>query len=373
MANITVTYSFSNGTAADAGEVNTNFTDLINGTSDGTKDFSINALTCAGSATLNGAVTLGNATTDDLTFTGLCASNFVPKTNAAYDLGTSTLNWQSIYLDNDSTDGGAIYFDASSTKYIKAAADGSDLALAVFTGFDLAGARIKELGYYHEAKSDSYPVTDSDGVSVLLVTTGGSNRTVTLPTAAANDGRVITIKKVDSGAGTLIIDGEGAETIDGDATKIITSIYDFIEVICDGSAWHIINQRIAVKWQRKYLVSNTAADGTLSDLTFSNLVVGRTYKVALTAQFKVITASGTDYALINITHNSATISQVLFEADSETNLHITSCSSTVTFVAAATSLTFVLDINAAGSVLGGTNATFTILHEMQDYINVTTL
>ena len=133
MANITVTYSFTNGTTADAGEVNTNFTDIINGTSDGTKDFSISALTCAGTATFNGAVNLGNATSDDITFTGYIASSLIPKTSAASDLGSSTLNWQALYLDNDSTDGGAIYFDAGTTEYLKSSADGTNLEIGGFT------------------------------------------------------------------------------------------------------------------------------------------------------------------------------------------------------------------------------------------------
>lgn len=91
MANITVTYSFSNSTTIDASQVNTNFTDIINGTSDGTKDFSISALTCAGAATLNGNVTLGNASTDDVTITGSLASTIPIKTTATYAIGSSTL------------------------------------------------------------------------------------------------------------------------------------------------------------------------------------------------------------------------------------------------------------------------------------------
>lgn len=102
MANITVTYTFSNSTTADASQVNTNFTDLINGTSDGTKDFSISALTCAGTATFNGNVTLGNATSDDITWTGSLASSIPVKTTASYNIGTSSLGILSIYFGRNS-------------------------------------------------------------------------------------------------------------------------------------------------------------------------------------------------------------------------------------------------------------------------------
>jgi len=61
MAGPSVTYTFTNGTVADASQVNQNFTDLINGLTDGTKDLNINALTAAGTATLNGDSIIGNA------------------------------------------------------------------------------------------------------------------------------------------------------------------------------------------------------------------------------------------------------------------------------------------------------------------------
>ena len=57
MAFPSVTNTFTNGSSADAGEVNTNFTDIINGFSDGTKSLSMDAGTFAGAVTCNGAVT----------------------------------------------------------------------------------------------------------------------------------------------------------------------------------------------------------------------------------------------------------------------------------------------------------------------------
>lgn len=104
MANPAVTYTFSNGTVADADEVNTNFSDLINSLTDGTKDLSISALTVAGTATLNGAVTLGNATGDDITFTGSLASGIPIKTTNTYNVGSSTLGLAGIYFGTADTD-----------------------------------------------------------------------------------------------------------------------------------------------------------------------------------------------------------------------------------------------------------------------------
>src|SRR3990167_6194257 len=75
-----------------------NFNDILNGVSDGTKDLSISALTVAGTATLNGAVNLGNATGDDITVTGYISSALTPKTTVNYDLGTSSLFWSNFYI-----------------------------------------------------------------------------------------------------------------------------------------------------------------------------------------------------------------------------------------------------------------------------------
>ena len=55
------------------------------------------ALTVTGASNMNGAVTLGDATSDDITFTGRAASSIAPKTDDTYDLGTSDLHWNVTY------------------------------------------------------------------------------------------------------------------------------------------------------------------------------------------------------------------------------------------------------------------------------------
>jgi hypothetical protein len=98
MGYITVPNTLANSTTADAGHVNDNFSSIISGTSDGTKDFSINALTCAGAATLNGNVTLGNASSDTLTVTASLASTIAIGTTYSYDIGSSSIGLRSLYL-----------------------------------------------------------------------------------------------------------------------------------------------------------------------------------------------------------------------------------------------------------------------------------
>lgn len=82
MANPSVTYTFTNGTTADGSQVSQNFSDLIAGMTDGTKSFSIDALTVAGTALFNGPVTLGNATGDTVTINGYISGSIIGSTTA---------------------------------------------------------------------------------------------------------------------------------------------------------------------------------------------------------------------------------------------------------------------------------------------------
>jgi hypothetical protein len=80
----------------------------------------------------------------------------------------------------------------------------------------------------------NYTITDSDGYDVISVTTGSSDRTITLPSAANNAGRRIRIVKSDSGTGDVLISG----TINGGTSNnYILSLWGYCEVISDGSGW----------------------------------------------------------------------------------------------------------------------------------------
>jgi hypothetical protein len=107
MASPSYTYTLTNGTTADASQVMQDFNDILNGVIDGTKDLNINALTCAGAVTLNGNVTVGNASSDDLTVTASLASTIPIKTTASYDIGSTSLLLRRLYTSaiKGTTDG----------------------------------------------------------------------------------------------------------------------------------------------------------------------------------------------------------------------------------------------------------------------------
>lgn len=98
MAFPAVTYTFSNGSTADATQVNQNFTDLVNGLSDGTKSLNVAAITAASTVTVNAAITLGQSSTNDLTINASLASTLPVKTNTSFDIGSSNKGLLSVYL-----------------------------------------------------------------------------------------------------------------------------------------------------------------------------------------------------------------------------------------------------------------------------------
>jgi len=102
MANPSVTFTFANGTTIDAGEHNTNNTDLINAMTDGSKSFSIDALTIAGAGVFNGAVTLGNSVADDIKISGSIAATINIKTNDSFDFGSATKGLKALYFGDSS-------------------------------------------------------------------------------------------------------------------------------------------------------------------------------------------------------------------------------------------------------------------------------
>ena len=71
------------------------------------------------------------------------------------------------------------------------------------------------------------------GDSVILI---NGNVTVTLPTAAKGQGKRITCKAINAGAGTRTVSGNGSN-IDGSATWTTTTQYAAQDFVSDGTQW----------------------------------------------------------------------------------------------------------------------------------------
>ena len=246
MAAPSLTYTLTNGTPADASQVQQNFNDLLNGITDGTKDLSISALTLAGTLTANGHVNLGNSTSDDVTITGSLASSLIPKTTNAYDLGSTTLGYR------------AAYYGANSftTKVQGSSSMAASWAWTWPTSGGVNGKVLRTDGAGVTSwgwpsvnvvtASGNMTITDTDGYDLWLIDTNGADRTITLPTLADNIGRQITIVKTDATATSsvrrLIVDGEGAETISGLANINLALQHDAITLVATSTEWKFVGE-----------------------------------------------------------------------------------------------------------------------------------
>lgn len=76
---------------------------------------------------------------------------------------------------------------------------------------------------------------------IIGVTSTAAARTITLSTAGTDNGRIVIVKDESGAAGTnnITIDTEGAELIDGAATKVISTNYGVVRLYSDGINWFV--------------------------------------------------------------------------------------------------------------------------------------
>ena len=245
MATPVVTYSFTNGSTSDATQVNTNFTDVINAFTNGSADLAIGTLTVAGAVTFNGNVTLGNASADDITFTGAVESHIPFGTNATYDIGAATLAPRSLYLGNGTKStriiAGTVGTSWTFTLPNDVSATGQGL---IFNSSGTAEFRYEDK--FTASKTTAYTAT---GDETIIPCAPAASFTVTLPAASTMTGKSLTIIKTDSDISkTVTIDGNASETINGALTYILYTQYESVTIKCDGSNWFIEQHYAQTPW-----------------------------------------------------------------------------------------------------------------------------
>jgi hypothetical protein len=112
-------------------------------------------------------------------------------------------------------------------------------------------------------KTGAYTALTSD--DVLTADASGGAFTITLYTCSGNSGKKLIIKKTDSSYNIVTVDGNGSETIDGDLNKKLTWTQEFIEIVCDGTDWHVV----ARSWDKQAYSFSASWNGR-STLTFAD-------------------------------------------------------------------------------------------------------
>jgi hypothetical protein len=371
-----VTYTFSNGTAADASQVNTNFTDLINGLTDGTKDLSISALTCAGTATLNGNVNLGNASADDITITGSLASDFPIKTTGTYYIGSATKGLLGVYFGNGSNSntagikGGVT--SASYTVTLPLAAPSTGQRVVASSASALTFDNFKYLVTSITNSNSPYTALSTDEVILCNATSGAI--TVNLGAAASNSGKVLIIKKTDSSVNLVTIDANSTETIDGALTKKLATQYESLKIVCDGSNWQILERRYPMEWASDS--GFTVGGPTVSSSSFISRrqgdmleVIGKiTWSGAGTGAFSVALAGSRTFDTAKFLDNSANLAGMWGHCQFKDSSATTNYNGIAIYTSADT-LRFYFETAAAGSMQAGSE-TIPVAIGANDVLNV---
>ncbi|MHA1302131.1 MAG: hypothetical protein ACTSPI_00315 [Candidatus Heimdallarchaeaceae archaeon] len=87
-------------------------------------------------------------------------------------------------------------------------------------------------------KNANYTILDTDRNPIILVDSTSGDITITLPTLATNQNKMIWIVKLVA-ANNVIIDGEGGETINGVASYTLVNQYEVLKIIGTTSTWNI--------------------------------------------------------------------------------------------------------------------------------------
>ena len=158
------------------------------------------------------------------------------------------------------------------------------------------------------------------------------------------------IKNIDTDSDDITIDGNGAETIDGEATIVLFVYQDAIRIVSDGSNWHIIDdyriahicvlkrntaQSIANSGQTKVSLNESVIDvGGIGDISTDNRVeVVRTGKYMISAEWTCQSMSDDEHANVYIDVNGTTEAHTWQWSSSSGNLYN---SATVSIIATLT-------------------------------------
>ena len=75
---------------------------------------------------------------------------------------------------------------------------------------------------------------------VILADATAANVNIDLPVSSGALDVVYIIKKIDATVNTVTVTANGAETIDGSNTVVLTTQYEKVSIICDGTAWYVL-------------------------------------------------------------------------------------------------------------------------------------
>lgn len=129
---------------------------------------------------------------------------------------------------------------------------------------------------------------------------------------------------------------------------------------------YIPSAKYKVKWQKKTLAANFAPTGIITDLSFNNLEIGKTYRLG-----GQIAVNG-DNGSINIKdskmtlYNGATELLELNAASGDTGSYNSTIGINLVFTATATTVTFDRTVDGISYINSANGSTFATIEELPD-------
>lgn len=155
--------------------------------------------------------------------------------------GAETINGSATYVINDTRGSVILAYSTTNTRWNVVArfSGGSTLATPTVAGVVTSYFPTVQ-GSVSTTTNASLTATTTDGFAEYRFSTGGTTRTLTLPAASTNGGRIIKVVKTDNGTGNLNITRAGADTINGATTYTLRSQYGHVELVSDGgTSWSL--------------------------------------------------------------------------------------------------------------------------------------
>lgn len=84
--------------------------------------------------------------------------------------------------------------------------------------------------------------TASNFATLYMVTTGAGTLTANLPSAVGASGQALIIKKVDTGAGVVVVTPNGAQKIDGLSNFTVSAQWQYLGLVSDNANWQIFTR-----------------------------------------------------------------------------------------------------------------------------------
>ncbi len=252
-----VTVNNNGGSLVSAVPAGRTYTFLLtdNGTSDGT--WTVNKAVGAGTLVnadvdASAAIArskLGTGTADHVVINS-GAGAFSSESSLAISRGgtgqaTATLGFNA--LDPLTTKGDLIGYNGTDSVRCGVGSNGQILEAnsAATCGFNWVAASSTALAV--AAKTTTYTATTSD--NVLTADASGGAFTITLYSASGNTGRTLDILKTDSSSAAVTVDGDGSETIRGATTFKLSTQYERLRVVSDGTNWQVLGHEYPKLWK----------------------------------------------------------------------------------------------------------------------------